>query len=107
MEPPDPLVQSHNTLTLNCTLTNQTLPYNSTDITFQLGSRVLPKQYIRPLTRWTAELRLPDVQRNISGYHMFCSLPDSLHIAHQVITVAGEYETKIYIYMKIKSFCNI
>lgn len=92
MEPPDPLVQTGSTLILNCTLTNHSLPYNASHIRFKHGGRLIAADYVTVKSTWTAELRLPNVTRNISGHHFFCDLPiPDTHIGQQVITVAGKY----------------
>ena len=98
MTPVDLLVETGTTLGFNCTLSdNYKGNRSANDIYFVLSNKTYEGEpYVTVRDSQTATLRLPDVQRSISGKSVFCYIPEANMVNHrltlgqQVVKVAGE-----------------
>lgn len=99
MIPSDPLVKTGGTLIVNCTLTNYTGQYDANYIYFKFGNKTIDSSYVHVLDSKTASLHLPNMTRSQSGIHCYCYIKDySEVIGQQVVTVAGWYWFKYFIF---------
>lgn len=92
MSPRDPLVETGEDLNINCTLRNYTGPSKASDIYFEFDNQTYyGPPYVEVIDSRTAAFSLPNMQKNVSGKHVWCHIPDlKYRLAQQVVTVAGK-----------------